>query len=155
MDNATTSRLLENLKNSDPEVREQATHQLWESWFWQKGLSGLKRLQHSQDLLEAGELEAALSILNDLIEYQPDFAEAWNRRAVVHYTQQNFEQARQDCEVVLDIFPFHFGALHGLGLCCASLGHYREAIRAFRAALDVQPHAIINQKLLLECSAKL
>jgi tetratricopeptide (TPR) repeat protein len=155
MDHATTTRLLENLKNSDPQVHEQATHELWEIWFWQKGLDGLKRLQRSQDLLDAGEFEAAKSILNDLIERQPDFAEAWNRRAVLHYTQQNFEQARKDCEAVLNLVPFHFGALHGLGLCYASLGNYREAIHAFRAALEVQPHALINQKLLLECSTKL
>ncbi len=154
MDDATP-RLLEDLKSPDAHIREQATHQLWDNWFWQKGLMGLKALRRSQELLEAGEIETAELILNDLIEQQPDFAEAWNQRAVLFYTQQKFEQARQDCDHVIRLIPFHFGALHGLGLCYASLGDYREAIRAFRAALDVQPYALINQKLLLECSAKL
>jgi hypothetical protein len=35
------------------------------------------------------------------------------------------------------------------------MGDYREAIRAFRRALEIQPYAIENQKLILECTAKL
>ncbi|MGB7416872.1 MAG: tetratricopeptide repeat protein [Thermosynechococcaceae cyanobacterium] len=148
-------RLLKNLKDTDPQVREWATHELWENWFWQKGLAGLKSLQQSQASLEAGDLGAAEAVLNDVIQHYPDFAEAWNRRAVLHFTQKQFEQARLDCEAALGLVPFHFGALHGLGLCHASLGNYRAAIHAFHEALAVQPYALINQQLLLECSAKL
>jgi Flp pilus assembly protein TadD len=56
---------------------------------------------------------------------------------------------------VLKLNPVHFGALHGLGLCHAALGNYSAAIRAFRSALEIQPHAIENQRLILECTARL
>jgi tetratricopeptide (TPR) repeat protein len=155
MDDGAVEQLLEDLKAADPIVRDRATQALWELWFGQKGVLGLEQLQRSQALLEAGEVGAAERLLSQLIEELPDFAEAWNRRAVLHYTQHQYADALQDCEATLRLVPFHFGALHGLGLCYAALGDYRAAIQTFHRALQVQPHALINKKLMLECQALL
>jgi tetratricopeptide (TPR) repeat protein len=155
MDEASVKRLLEDLQNPDAEVRDRATQALWESWFWQKGLVGMEQLKQSQELLKAGQPKAAETLLSQVILEQPDFAEAWNRRAVLYYTQQEYEKAISDCERTLEIIPYHFGALHGLGLSYAASGEYRQAIQAFNRALEVQPHALINKQLLLECMALL
>jgi tetratricopeptide (TPR) repeat protein len=155
MDEASVKKLLGDLQNPDAEVRDRATQALWESWFWQKGLVGMEQLKRSQELLKAGEPNAAERLLSQVILEQPDFAEAWNRRAVLYYTQQEYEKAIADCERTLEIIPYHFGALHGLGLSYAALGEYRLAIQAFNRALEVQPHALINKQLLLECMALL
>jgi Flp pilus assembly protein TadD len=56
---------------------------------------------------------------------------------------------------VLTLVPYHFGALHGLGLCHAALGNYLAAIQALRRALAVQPHATVNQRLILEYTTQL
>ncbi len=106
-------------------------------------------------LLESGETRQAEVVLSELIEQLPDFAEAWNRRAVLYFVQQQYRKAIADCRTALDLNPIHFGALHGLGLSYAALGEYREAIYAFRQALNIQPYAIENQRLILECTAKL
>jgi tetratricopeptide (TPR) repeat protein len=155
MDDVSVEDLLEDLKNPEPNVRDRATRTLWEFWFWQKGITGLEQLQRSQELMDAGESQAAERLLTQLIHELPDFAEAWNRRAVLYYSQRQYEKAIRDCESVIQLVPFHFGALHGLGLCQAALGNYSAAIQTFRRALEVQPHALINQKLLLECLALL
>lgn len=155
MDDGAVEQRLEDLKAADPAVRDRATQALWEHWFRQKGVTGLEQLQRSQALLEAGEVDAASQLLNGLIESLPDFAEAWNRRAVLRYTQHQYSEAIRDCEATLRLVPFHFGALHGLGLCYAALGDYRAAIETFHRALEVQPHALINKKLMLECQALL
>ncbi|MEO0406242.1 MAG: tetratricopeptide repeat protein [Cyanobacteria bacterium P01_A01_bin.135] len=149
------NQALANLKHPDEAVREEATQQLWQSWFYQKGSLGLARLKRSQAALDAGKLAEAERHLTDLIADQPDFTEAWNRRAVLYYMQQNYRKAIADCQQVVAQVPFHFGALHGLGLCYAALGEYREAIAAFRRALDIQPYAVVNQRLILECTARL
>jgi len=147
--------LLANLKHSDEEIRYRATAELWRLWFQQKGMIGLETLQHAQTLLEAGEVESAEAVLNQLIFKLPDFAEAWNRRAVLYYLIGNYQKSLSDCQMVIRLNPIHFGALHGLGLCHAALGEYRLAIQAFRKALEIQPYAIENQRLILECTAKL
>lgn len=152
---AYIDRLLQALKERDETVRNQATGELWHMWFHQKGLQGAKRLIESQTLVEAERSEDAKAILDELISTQPDFAEAWNRRAVLHYMQGNYAAAISDCEQTLELVPYHFGALHGLGLCHASVGNYLDAIQCFRQALDIQPFALINQRLILECITKL
>lgn len=68
---------------------------------------------------------------------------------------REYRKALTDCDRVIELVPVHFGALHGKGLCQMALGNYTAAIQAFKQALDVQPYALINQKLILECTAKL
>ncbi len=155
MDNVQITTLLADLKSPDEDVRAEATQALWQIWFGQKGAIGLQTLQRSQRLLEEGRAKEAEQALTELIYAMPDFAEAWNRRAVLRFVQQDFEMAISDCLQAIDLVPYHFGALHGLGLCYASIGEFRQAIQAFRRALEIQPHAIENQKLILECTAKL
>lgn len=155
MDSAYIERLLQALKNSDETVRNQATGELWHMWFHQKGVQSAKRLIESQTLVEAERNDEAKTILDELIRIQPDFAEAWNRRAVLNYMLGKYSDAIHDCEKTLELIPYHFGALHGLGLCHASVGNYLEAIQCFRRTLDIQPFSLINQRLILECTAKL
>lgn len=147
--------LLQALQEADEDDRTVATDALWQLWFNQKGEEGQRRLSQSQLLLSEGRVEAATDALTALIAEFPDFAEAWNRRAVLYYSQQQFPEAIADCQRVIDLVPYHFGALHGLGLCYAALEQYAEAIQAFRQALAVQPYATVNQRLILECTARL
>jgi tetratricopeptide (TPR) repeat protein len=148
-------KLLLDLKNNDLNIRERATSQIWRIWFWQKGKIALEQIEESERLRDEGNIAGATLILDDLVDALPDFAEAWNRRAILRFVTKNYDRAIADCEMVLNLNPVHFGALHGLGLCHAALGNYSAAIRAFRSALDIQPHAIENQRLILECTARL
>lgn len=155
MDDADVQSLLEQLKSPDEQVRQGATHELWRHWFEQKGVTGLEQIRRAEVWLEAGEFAEAEAVLTQLIHDLPDFAEAWNRRAVLYYTTRQFKKALEDCKRVVQLNPIHFGALHGMGLCYAALGNYREAIQAFRQALEIQPYSIENQRLILECTSRL
>ncbi|MBR8836187.1 MAG: tetratricopeptide repeat protein [Stigonema ocellatum SAG 48.90 = DSM 106950] len=155
MDSLFINFLLEDLKNPDETVREQATRKIWHIWFNQKGIYGLQKIEHSQKLLEAQKITEAEAVLIELINAQPDFAEAWNRRAFLYYAIGEHEKSLADCQMVVQLNPVHFGALHGMGLCYAAMGNYVAAIKAFRAALEIQPYSHINQKLILECTLKL
>jgi tetratricopeptide (TPR) repeat protein len=155
MDNRSTEQLLTALKHEDPEVRNQATQELWRRWFEQKGVAGLEQIRQAQMFLEAGEQLQAEAVLTQLTQDLPDFAEAWNRRAVLYYIQGKYRKSLADCQQVVQLNPIHFGALHGIGLCHVALGEYREAIPAFRRALEIQPYSVENQRFILECTAKL
>jgi tetratricopeptide (TPR) repeat protein len=148
-------QLLEDLKNPDEKLRQIATLELWRRWFNQKGDLGLELLRRSQAYLEMGDEAKAEEILTGAIDTFPDFTEAWNRRAIFYYTQQEYEKSKSDCQQVVKLSPYHFGAWHGLGLCHAALGNYLEAITAFKKALEIQPYALINQQLILECTTHL
>ncbi len=155
MDSLFINSLLEDLKNPDETVREQATRKIWRIWFQQKGIYGLEKIEHSQKLLDAKKITEAEAVLTELISTQPDFAEAWNRRAFLYYSIGEHQKSLLDCQKVLHLNPVHFGALHGMGLCYAAMGNYVEAIKAFRNALQIQPYSQINQKFILECTLQL
>ncbi|MEH2244639.1 tetratricopeptide repeat protein [Nostoc sp.] len=152
MDSLSINSLLEELKNPDATVREKATREIWRIWFQQKGIYGLEIIDRSQKLLDAGEITEAETALTVLIKDQPDFAEAWNRRAFLYYSIGDYQKSLADCQIVVQINPIHFGALHGMGLCYAALGEYGQAIGAFQRALEIQPYSLVNQKLILECT---
>lgn len=155
MEKASIEQLLESLKNPDRDIRLKATEMLWQRWFEQKGAIGLELLRRAVLSLNAGDFATSEALLTDIIETQPDFAEAWNRRAVLYYIEKKFDLSKSDCERVIELVPYHFGAWHGLGLCNAALGKYLEAIQAFRQAMEIQPYSLENQKLIFECTARL
>ncbi len=155
MDSLFINSLLEDLKNADEYVREQATRKLWRIWFQQKGVQGLEIIDRSQKLIDAGKLVEAEAMLTELIDDQPDFAEAWNRRAFLYYTIGEYQKSLIDCHKVVNLNPAHFGALHGMGLSYAAIGKYEKAIKAFHRALEIQPFSLVNQKLILECTMRL
>ena len=93
MDSLFINSLLEDLKNPDEVVREEATRKLWRLWFQQKGVIGLEKIEASQKLLDSGKVSEAEDMLTQLIEDEPDFAEAWNRRAFLYYTNNEYEKS--------------------------------------------------------------
>ncbi|HEY9782807.1 MAG TPA: tetratricopeptide repeat protein [Leptolyngbyaceae cyanobacterium] len=155
MNESPINSLLEDLKNPDEMVRQQATEELWQRWFYQKGVYGWELLQRSQALQVAGKIAEAEALLTEMIDDQPDFVEAWNRRAVLYFVTKKYQKSLYDCQIVVKLNPFHFGALHGMGLCYVALEEYSAAIEAFRKALEIQPYALENQRLILECIAQL
>ncbi|WP_182085356.1 hypothetical protein [Aureimonas sp. ME7] len=82
---------------------------------------------------------AAMDLLDQAIVLQPDFAEGWNRRATLNYTQNRYGLSIADVGEVLKREPRHFGALMGLGAMLEELGRRREALDAYGRALAVYP----------------
>ncbi|VXD11480.1 TPR repeat protein [Planktothrix serta PCC 8927] len=155
MDDLNVQSLLEDLKDPDQDVRQRATDELWHLWFEQKGIVGLEQIRRAEACQQAGKMAEAERILTQLIQDLPDFAEAWNRRAVLYYTTRQFKKALADCKRAIRLNPIHFGALHGMGLCYAALGDYRLAIHAFRQVSKIQPYSLENQRLILEFTLRL
>lgn len=82
----------------------------------------------------------ALQRFDELVNYDPDFAEGWNKRATVLYFLGRFEESIADIQKVLVLEKRHFGALSGLGLCYEALGDEEAALEAYQRALQVNPH---------------
>ncbi len=127
------------LRDRDREVQELAADTLWALWNRADKPANNRELQRLTRLLAAEAYDETLTGLNALIAKAPSFAEAFNQRAILHWKRNDFAKAVADCERVLDLNPYHFGALAGLGQCYLGLRRPADALRAFRQARRIYP----------------
>ncbi len=83
----------------------------------------------------------AVATFSEMIDLDAGFAEAWNKRATVHYLLGDYGASVKDIDRTLELEPRHFGALSGLGLIMVAMENEEAAIAAFEATLAVNPFA--------------
>lgn len=134
-------RLFDRLQTVESPINAQGvTNAIWLIWLEHENPQVVERMYSGMDAMRRGNHYLALAIFDDLIARVPDYAEAWNKRATVHYLMGNFPDSLQDIEETLALEPRHFGALEGRGLIFGELGLSEEEIEAYEAALAVNPH---------------
>jgi tetratricopeptide (TPR) repeat protein len=133
--------LFNKLQAADDPVEAAPIEELiWQIWFEHSDPGIESQIMTAVAQMNGNQLDAALATLNRLVEAAPDFAEAWNRRATLHYIMGNYAASEADIVKTLQLEPFHFGALSGRGLVLISQGKYEEARNAFSRALEVNPN---------------
>ena len=133
-------QLLHALKSPSPSVREIAADSLWNLWFHAAGKEAFRLTQSANLAMEGQKFAEALAILNQTIGKYPNFAEGWNRRAILRWRKGQYEESIADCKKVVGLNPDHFGAWQGMGLCQLHVGDVEGACQSFRAALKINPH---------------
>ena len=83
--------------------------------------------------------DLALQLLSAVVEQAPDYAEGWNRRAYVFYTEGDYERALGDLRRVLALDAHHYKALDGLGQLMRQLDRKPQALKAYEKLQTVHP----------------
>ena len=123
---------------------------------WQRSGSDTANLLMSRADTAIGshDYPLAASVLDRLVELQPDWAEAWNKRATVRFLANDLDGSMADVDRVLKLEPKHFAALNGLAIILQRTGFNKRALDVYRHELAIYPHqpAIkqIVDKLTLE-----
>lgn len=84
-------------------------------------------------------LEIARALLDKIVILQPEWAEAWNKRATVRFLMDDDKGSMADIAQVLALEPRHFGALAGMAMILERDGFRDDALRAYRRALEIAP----------------
>ncbi|MBX2867759.1 MAG: hypothetical protein KTR18_03755 [Acidiferrobacterales bacterium] len=122
-----------------PIEAHEITSKIWQLWLRADDAE-------SQELMDSGirkmsefALDEAVDIFSELIRINPDFAEAWNKRATVYYMMGKFDLSTADVVETLRLEPRHFGALSGQGLIHLQSEREQAAVDWFKRALRVNP----------------
>ena len=99
--------------------------------------------------LVKNELSKAIVIFTEVINKDPSWAEAWNKRATVLYMIGNYEESQNDINKVLNLEKRHFGALAGQGLVNIKLKNYEKAIESYEKAQEIYP-AMQSPKIMIK-----
>lgn len=109
-------------------------------------------MQRAVQSVERKNYTLALGLLDRIVELQPNWAEAWNKRASVRYVSGNLDGSMADVEHVLQLEPKHFGALEGMAMILQRTGFEKQALAVYRRLLAVYPHQPEVQKTVEKLS---
>ncbi|WP_224826524.1 tetratricopeptide repeat protein [Cognatishimia sp. MH4019] len=142
--------LLSQLKVApDPGAAQVLNAQLWEIWLMAPDDKAQDLLDGAVERMRLGDLDRAITQLDELVSYCPDYAEGYNQRAFAYYLKQDFAPALADLDRALAILPEHIGALSGKGLTLIGMGRAAAAQKALREAVDLHPW-LSERALLVE-----
>ena len=138
------NNLFKQLKNSEATKAIEIENKIWKIWSIhpsndRRGYRLTELLDQGSLLIDGRELNKAYEIFSQIILVDPNWAEAWNKRALVLYLMNRYQSSLDDINKTLILEPRHFGALSGQALNYIELKQYEKAIKSYKAAQKIYP----------------
>ena len=138
--NTELNQLFNELKIKDKSISFKVEQKIWKIWSTHPNNNELtSMLSAGSDFVNNNQYQKAFEIFTKVIELDPSWAEAWNKRATVLYMIGEFEKSQNDIDEVLKLEKRHFGALAGQGLVNIKLENYEKAIMSYEEAMKIYP----------------
>ncbi len=147
--------LARRLRDPDPTINEMAEHALWSIWFRCGSPQANDDLARGAECLSLRDFDSAFRHFARAIHATPDFAEAFNQRAIAYYMLEDYENCIRDCRRAVELMPCHFGSWAGMGHCHAHLGRIRDAVESYEQALAINPHLTSIAQAVVELRRRL
>jgi len=97
-------------------------------------------MAQGMNYMSQGAFTKSLTLFTSIIKIDPEYSEAWNKRATVLFLMGEFDASVEDIGRTLELEPRHFGALSGLGQIYDRQDIDASAISAFQKAVSLNPH---------------
>ena len=138
--NTQLDTLFSELKINNNFSSSEIEKKIWKIWSTHPVDQKLTQmLAQGSDLMNSKMLKEALIIFDQVIDLDPEWAEAWNKRATVLYLVGEYQKSQNDIDQVLKLEKRHFGALAGQGLVNIELKNYEKAITSYKKAKEIYP----------------
>ena len=115
---------------------------IWDIWYEVDDPKVIEYFEKGIQAMRIRNYPLAVRFFNNLIEEDPNFAEAWNKRATVYFMMGDFDKSMQDIIKTLELEPRHFGALDGMGLIFIHQGQFQQAIDVYDKMLEIFPFSL-------------
>ena len=134
------NKLFNELKVDNISLSYQVEQKIWKIWSTHTNDEKLTAmLAEGSELVNRQKFKEAIIIFSKVIDLDPKWAEAWNKRATIYYMVGEFQKSQNDIDKVLELESRHFGALAGQGLVNIQLENYEKAIMSYEKAQQIYP----------------
>ena len=152
--NEQLNKLFDDLKISSESSSFLIEQKIWKLWSTHPNDEKLTTLlAEGSAAVNNNQLTEAINIFTKVIELDPNWAEAWNKRATVFYLVGQFQKSQDDIDKVLNLEKRHFGALAGQGLVNIQLKNFEKAIKSYQKALEIYPSMRSPEIMIKEIEA--
>lgn len=134
---------------TSPGGSRELSQELWTLWADAPDDKAQALLDDGMRKREGYDLLGARDVLDQLVEYCPDYAEGYNQRAFASFLRQDYDAALFDLDQALAILPTHIAALSGKALTLIGMGRKDDAQAVLREALALNPW-LTERGLLIE-----
>lgn len=117
-------QILKQLKTSD-----EALFDIWNLWYSERGVTAQRMLRETDELLGDPNTwdECEAKLLGLIKTHGIFFVEPVNRLATLYFLKGKFQDSYKLCQIVLQLKPWHFGALSGIVQVCMRKGDLNGA----------------------------
>ena len=131
-------KLFNELKSNNVSSSYEIEQKIWKLWSTHPNNDKLtKMLAEGSNLVNEQKFDKAIIVFSRVIELDPTWAEAWNKRATLLYIIGEFKKSQEDIDKVLELEKRHYGALAGQGLVNINLENYEKAIMSYKEAQKI------------------
>ena len=135
------NKLFNQLKINDVKSSFETEIKIWKIWSTHPSQENLTQLlAKGSNLMSNRNLIKAHETFSKIILLDPNWPEAWNKRATVLYMMGRYQESQNDINKVLEFEERHFGALSGQGLVSIKLEDYEKAIRSYKEVEKIHPN---------------
>ena len=129
---------------------------IWQLWTTDtKDSVNIQMMRRGIGFMETGDLPNAEAMFTLIINRDPNFMEAWNKRATIRYLLGNLKGSEDDIAEVLKREPRHFGAWAGLGMINIQRDDLPAALSIYNNILTIHPLNPDANRLIPEIELKL
>ena len=154
-DDALDSLFADLKRESDEARAKRISKRIWARWNDSGSATVNLLMQWAEKAIADRKNGLAMDLLDQATVLQPDFAEAWNRRAALHYLMGSHGKSMTDINRALRLEPRHFGAIAGMAAILSDAGNDELELRAWEQMLEIYPANRQAQKKVEELADKL
>ncbi len=123
----------------DEETAQRTAHAIEQVWKASVGDTVGLLMARATKAAAGNEDELAIELLDRAVKLAPDSTEVFYRRAMVHFSENDFRRAAGDLQRVLALDPNHYKALEGLAQIFKATDRKKAALAVYRQLYDVYP----------------
>ena len=135
--------------NNDINKGDKLEKEIWAIWNKHPSNKNLtEKLEFGTKLMYQGRYDYSLQVFTNIINSDPNWSEAWNKRATLLFFMKEYQKSLHDIDKVLNLESRHFGALTGRAQIYIEQEFYDKALQDLKKAKKIHP--VIRGKKIIE-----